>query len=123
MSDDEYSDFEYDYAEDLIEKEMLLDNYALSTIQGRKAMDIFWERRERQFCLACHPMIYPDGNDYDLCDCILFNHFVGKRWLCIPCFLNEEVEAINKFLPNSKRPKPELSSVAPEVSLNESHGS
>lgn len=111
-----YSDFEKSVV-DHLQRKMIPNPTALSTIQGRKAMDIFWHHRARQFCFACHPLIFPHGNDYDICRCELFNHFIGKRWLCIPCFLSEEVTAVNKFLPDTQADKSPLSSVKPEVSL------
>ncbi|KAK4547299.1 hypothetical protein LTR36_000954 [Oleoguttula mirabilis] len=62
-------------------------------ISLKKAFWIFWEQRRQTFCESCHPFVIPDTNIYQRCHCTLFDHFVGHRWLCLPCFFLEETRA------------------------------
>jgi hypothetical protein len=61
-------------------------------IELRKARAVFNQSRWIQMCEGCEETftaIYEDGP----CKCDMWSHFVGRRWLCIPCFFVEETEA------------------------------
>lgn len=121
IDDEEYYYMEKELAEDIIEEEMLINKTALSTIQGRKAIDIFWFHRERELCLSCHPLLLPERNEYDICRCTFFDHFVGERWLCIPCFLTEEVKALTSPRPSTWAQESEMRGVSWEASRFRPH--
>lgn len=66
----------------------------LKASEFRRAFRIFWDKREKSFCQQCEPLLLPDINpESDRCHCTFYNHFVGERWLCLPCFFKEEVDA------------------------------
>ena len=62
------------------------------SIEGRKAFDMFWNYRRRTFCDAHEPLIIGLDNKFQTCRCEFYNHFVGSRWLCLPCFFVEEAK-------------------------------
>ncbi|KAK5137416.1 hypothetical protein LTR08_008994 [Meristemomyces frigidus] len=63
------------------------------SVTSRRAFDIFAEQRRQFFCEDCHPLWTPLTNEYQRCRCDFYDHFVGKRWLCLPCFFVEETKA------------------------------
>lgn len=63
------------------------------SIESGKAFDIFWNHRRRTFCDPCEPLILGLDEEEHICRCGLFDHFVGHRWLCLPCFFLEEASA------------------------------
>ncbi|KAK5120965.1 hypothetical protein LTR85_005749 [Meristemomyces frigidus] len=61
-----------------------------SNIPFQKAFWMYWQQRRQTFCEGCRALMIPDTNKYQRCRCTLFDNFVGKRWLCLPCFFLEE---------------------------------
>ncbi|KXT17776.1 hypothetical protein AC579_3618 [Pseudocercospora musae] len=86
---DALRDMEHQLTEDILEtgRENYLEYGQIShhNIEARKACDIWWKRL-KQYCLACHP--YEGG---------FYEHFVGDRWLCLPCFFMEETKAMEEY--------------------------
>lgn len=63
------------------------------SIESGKAFDMFWNHRRQKFCDKCEPLIVPHENEFGACRCDFYEHFVGSRWLCLPCFFVEETKA------------------------------
>jgi hypothetical protein len=92
--------FEFNFLEELSYQNMEEDrtDYYHSrhpSVELRKAWDIFNHKRFSgmwSVCDECYDMI----DELSLgCSCEIFNHFVGQRWLCIPCLLVEETGVYN----------------------------
>lgn len=66
-------------------------------IQFKRAFDLFFNYSNLRFCADCELLVAPGVNDYQICRCDLYDHFVGDRWLCIPCFFAEETKAYSRF--------------------------
>ena len=62
-------------------------------IESGKAFDVFWNHRRRTFCDPCEPLILGLDDQSHVCHCKFYKHFVGGRWLCLPCFFLEEAKA------------------------------
>jgi hypothetical protein len=66
-----------------------------SAVELHKAWDIFNNNRIVSKCNDCESLL-PDPTA-DKCSCDMWSHFVGKRWLCIPCLLVEETQAYDEI--------------------------
>lgn len=63
------------------------------SIESGKASAMFWVHSATMFCESCEPVqIMLAG----CCSCSLYHHFVGDRWLCLPCFFMEEGKAYER---------------------------
>jgi hypothetical protein len=85
---------EYDFSETVQDEGMERlgwKNPDLS-IESGKAFDMFWNYRRRTFCDACEPLIIGLERRSQICHCEFYDHFVGGRWLCLPCFFVEEAK-------------------------------
>jgi len=67
------------------------------TIPTQRAYDLFYDYGDRLYCEDCHPLIAPETNDFQVCGCKPYEHFVSNRWLCLPCFFVEESKAYSRF--------------------------
>jgi len=48
------------------------------------------KKRHRTICEACQT----PSEEHQKCGCDAYDRFVGKRWLCLSCFIAEEAEAL-----------------------------
>jgi hypothetical protein len=65
-------------------------------IELRKAEAVFKESRWTPTCEGCEGTFTATSQGEEVsgrCRCDMWAHFVGKRWLCIPCFFVEETKA------------------------------
>jgi hypothetical protein len=71
------------------------DRSLFPAVELRKAWDIFHHRRFLGKCRDCKAQLPDDPvlQTGDGCKCEMWSHFVGLRWLCIPCLLVEETKA------------------------------
>lgn len=77
------------YADDLQEN---LGDGAVN-IESTMAAEMYLSpQRLRDYCLECHPMVSPQSPDFLFCGCSLYDVFVGRRWLCLPCFFLESAK-------------------------------
>lgn len=67
---------------------------AKCSLQVKRAVDLHLSKDGRvEFCAECHPLLIPSTRKDHRCSCNLYDYFVGKRWLCLPCFFGEEAKA------------------------------
>lgn len=60
-------------------------------LEAQRSLQI-WMGRVVKVCKDCQPA-ETEGEEATYCTCSMYKHFVAERWLCLPCYLKEEVEA------------------------------
>jgi len=64
-----------------------------AAVELKKAWDLFNKKRFSGLCSVCDDCFEEIDELSVGCNCEIFDRFVGRRWLCIPCLLVEGTEA------------------------------